>query len=53
MHGKPVNHVLHLILTLVTCLVWGLVWLVLALTGGEKRSIASVDEFGNVIFQRI
>jgi hypothetical protein len=51
--GKPINHTLHLILTLVTCLIWGLVWIVLAITGGEKRSIASVDDFGNVSVQRM
>jgi len=50
--GKPVNHVLHLILTLVTCGLWGIVWIVLAVSGGEKRSIASVDEFGNAAVQR-
>lgn len=36
-HGRPVNHVLHLLLTLVTCGTWGLVWGFLALVGGEKR----------------
>ena len=25
--GKPINHVLHLILTLVTFGLWGIVWL--------------------------
>ena len=51
--GKPVNHVLHLILTLVTFLVWGVVWIALVAFGGEKRSIATVDEYGNVAVQRI
>lgn len=51
--GKPINHVLHLILTLVTFGFWGIVWLVLALTGGVKRSIVSVDEFGFVNIQEI
>jgi hypothetical protein len=47
--GKPVNHTLHLILTLVTCGAWGLVWLLLAVVGGEKRSVLMVDDYGNVL----
>lgn len=46
--GKPVNHVLHLILTLLTCSLWGVVWLFLVITGGEKRSTVVVDEWGTV-----
>ena len=49
--GKPVNHVLHAILTIFTCLAWGIVWLILALTGGEKRYQLIVDEYGNVHWQ--
>lgn len=45
-HGRPVNHVLHLILTLVTCLAWGLVWLALVVFGGEKRISVTVDDYG-------
>lgn len=37
--GKPVNHVLHLLLTVVTCGIWSTVWLVLAIVGGEKRYV--------------
>ena len=51
--GKPVNHVLHAILTIFTCLAWGIVWLVLALTGGEKRFQLIVDEYGNVHWQNL
>jgi hypothetical protein len=51
--GKPVNHVLHAILTIFTCLAWGIVWIVLAATGGEKREMVVVDEFGNVIWQNL
>lgn len=49
--GKPVNHVLHLILTLVTCGAWALVWVILAIAGGEKRHVVRVDQYGNVLFQ--
>jgi hypothetical protein len=51
--GRPVNHVLHAILTIFTCLLWGIVWLVLSLTGGEKRYQLIVDEFGNVHWQNL
>lgn len=51
--GKPVNHVLHAILTIFTCLFWGIVWVVLAATGGEKRQMVVVDEFGNVLWQNL
>ena len=47
--GKPVNHILHLILTIITFGLWGIVWIALSFLGGEKRQIVSVDEFGNVI----
>jgi hypothetical protein len=51
--GKPVNHVLHLILTLVTVFTWGFVWIALAIFGGEKRSMITVDEYGNVAVQKV
>jgi Protein of unknown function (DUF2510) len=46
--GRPVNHVLHAILTLFTCL-WGIVWLIVGTTGGERREVVQVDPYGNVI----
>jgi hypothetical protein len=51
--GKPVNHVLHAILTVFTCLLWGVVWAVIAGTGGEKRHMVVIDEFGNVQWQNL
>ena len=51
--GKDVNHTLHAILTLATCLVWGLPWAVIAATGGVKRQLVTVDEFRDVLVQRI
>lgn len=51
--GKPVNHTLHAILTIFTCLLWGIVWAVIAGTGGERREMIIVDEFGNVQHQRL
>jgi hypothetical protein len=51
--GKPVNHVLHLILTLVTFFMWGFVWIALAIFGGAKRSMVTVDEYGNAAVQQV
>ena len=51
--GQRVNHLLHALLTLVTFGVWSTVWLILVLTGGESREIASVDEFGHVNREKV
>jgi hypothetical protein len=51
--GQPVNHVLHAILTIFTCLLWGIAWAIIAATGGERRQMVVVDEFGNVIWQKL
>ena len=51
--GKRINHTLHANLTIFTCLVWGIVWAVIAATGGENRHQLIVDEFGNVHWQRL
>jgi len=45
--------VLHAILTVFTCLLWGIVWLIMGLTGGEKRELVVVDEYGNVQVQHM
>lgn len=51
--GQPINHTLHAILTIFTCLIWGIVWAVIAATGGEKRHQLIVDDFGNVHWQNL
>ena len=51
--GQPVNHVLHAIITIFSCGLWGIAWIILAVTGGEKRAMVVVDEFGNVQFQKL
>ena len=51
--GKPVNHVLHGIVSLLTLGLWLPVWLVLALTGGEKRQMLLVDEWGSPSIQQL
>jgi hypothetical protein len=51
--GNKINHVLHLILTILTVGLWGIVWIILAITGGIKRHIITIDEYGNVIERKI
>ncbi|WP_421841334.1 hypothetical protein [Mycobacterium sp.] len=49
--GKPVNHLLHLLLSLFLCTLWAPVWLIVAATGGERRVTVSVDPNG-LVYQR-
>ena len=56
LRGRRVNHLLHLILTLLTFWLiggWIWVWIALVIFGGEKREIASVDEYGNVTLTKV
>jgi hypothetical protein len=47
---KPavVNHAVHAILSLITCGLWLVVWLIVALSAKDLRQIIYVDDFGNV-----
>ena len=45
--GAKVNHVLHLLLSIVTAGLWIIVWVLIGLTGGEQRWFIYVDEYGN------
>jgi hypothetical protein len=47
--GKPLNNKLHLLVTIFTLGVWGIVWASLAISGGVKRRMITIDEYGNVI----
>jgi hypothetical protein len=51
--GKPVHHVLHLILTILTAGLWAIVWIIVAITGGIKRHLITIDEYGNIAEQKI
>ncbi len=51
--GHRVNHVLHLILTLLTLGFWAVAWLALVFLGGEKREVVQVDEWGNPTISRL
>ena len=50
--GKQVNHTLHVILSVLTCGLWALIWGTLAAAGGEKRFVVQIDEYGNTNIQR-
>ncbi len=47
-HGEKVNHVLHLLISVLLCGLWLPVWFFIAQSGGERRTMISVDECGNV-----
>jgi hypothetical protein len=49
--GRRVNHVLHLLLSIFTVGLWVIVWIILSLSGGEKRKMITVDEYGNIASQ--
>ena len=48
--GRRTNHILHLLLTLLTFGAWAMVWFVLwfFLSKDEERHVVSVDESGRV-----
>lgn len=46
--GQPVNHVLHLLVSVLLCGFWIPVWILVTVAGGEKRHVLSVDPYGNV-----
>lgn len=47
--GNRPNHILHLILTLVTFGFWAIVWIIVAVASGEKRRTLAVDAYGNIV----
>lgn len=47
--GRRPNHLLHLVLSILTLGLWLLVWLLVVVLGGEKRKVLTVDEFGTVL----
>ena len=46
--GRRPNHLLHLVLSVITFGIWLFVWLGIAAFGGESRFRLSVDEYGKV-----
>jgi hypothetical protein len=65
--GKRINNAFNLILTLVTAGLWAIVWIprrrrdggtarsvvIVAITGGIKRLMVTIDEYGNVVEQKL
>lgn len=51
--GKRPNHILHLLLSVITLFLWAIfVWLPLAIFMGERRRVLYVDEYGAVQVNR-
>ena len=44
--GNPVNHLLHLVLTLLTGGLWVIVWIGVAMANQQSRVIVHTDEEG-------
>lgn len=51
--GKAVNHALHIIVSVVTLGFWLIGYAIIAITGGEKREMIQVDEWGNIARQKL
>ena len=51
--GNKINHTLHLILTIVTAGIWGIIWIMMAFIGGIKRHMVTIDDYGNVLDRKI
>jgi hypothetical protein len=53
--GKPVNHVLHLILTLISFGLWAVVWIAAAIASAANNKTVSLmaDEYGQVLRQEL
>jgi hypothetical protein len=50
-NGKEINHLLHLIIAVVTCLLWVPVWIALWIINKPKRLVIQIDDYGNVLRQ--
>lgn len=46
--GHRTNHILHLILSIITLGIWLIVWLLMVVFGGESHRYLEVDEIGQV-----
>lgn len=50
--GRPLNHVLHLLLSVFTCGFWVLVWLLMTAFAGNRQTTVHVNEYGEVFFNQ-
>lgn len=46
--GSPTNHTAHLLLTLVTCGFWGVIWIIAAMTSPVRRLTLVLNPDGSV-----
>jgi len=44
--GKGPNHILHLLLSIITFGFWILIWVLLAITSKEQRSLYKINDYG-------
>jgi hypothetical protein len=51
--GHRTNHLLHFFIGLFTLGVWWIVWFFIAIFGGEKRQMITVDDLGNTFVQKV
>lgn len=51
--GHRLNHILHLILSLLTLGIWMIVWVAMGIFGGEKREVINVDDWGTPTVTRL
>ena len=48
--GKPVNHILHALISIFTCGLWAIAWIIFAITQKrEQRIRISIDSSGNIL----
>jgi hypothetical protein len=50
--GKRVNHILHLLLTVLTLGLWLIPWMIISMAGGEKRKIITIGPDGQPIVRK-
>lgn len=50
--GKRLNHILHLLLSIVTFGIWIIFWIVMGITNKIATVTISVDKFGNTSINR-
>ena len=52
--AKPVNHLLHGLITAGTCGFWGIVWIIMIIQSKKEIKIrVSIDESGNLIEETV
>lgn len=47
--GGKINHILHLLLSLITFGIWLIVWIIIGLSNQRKTKVVAIDESGEII----